>query len=93
MEEVRDFCKAITKQISSSNNEPSTSGSNIVSNTSEPSVYNERKRNPPPSALPSSFLKKKKRPAKPEQSWDKDMVCLPKEYSVNNSEISIPRGV
>ena len=42
--------------------------------------------------MPSSFLKKKKPNIKSELTWDKDIVCFPKNYSKSNAEIPIPRG-
>ena len=63
MEEVRDFFEAVTRNLNSA-----------------PRPANERpkKNKRRPSVLPTMFLKKKKteKHAK-EQSWDKDIICLP----------------
>ena len=81
MEEVREFFEAVTRQLGSS-----SSRSSAESQAS----WKERK----PKCLPSSFLKKAKVSGKKEQQWDKDIICLPKEYAScsGESEIPIPRG-
>lgn len=42
---------------------------------------------------PSSYhLASNKTTAQKEQEWDKDIICLPKDYSEDEKEIPIPRG-
>ena len=78
MEEVRDFLEAVTRQLGDSSHGES-SGS-------------RRSGKRKPKFLPSSFLKKNKTTAQKEQEWDKDIICLTKDYSEDEKEIPIPRG-
>ena len=88
MEEVREFFEAVTRQLGSSsrNNEESQQ----TPSNGESGKGKKRK----PKCLPSSFLKKAKLSGKKEQHWDKDIICLPKDYAScsGKSEIPIPRG-
>ena len=45
-----------------------------------------------PNILLSSFPKKKKKGRSTAQVWDRDIVCLPKEYVKDPHDIPIPRG-
>ena len=87
MEEVREFFEAVTRQLGSSS---SRSSAESQANTSNNESGKKRKLK----CLPSSFLKKAKVSGKKEQQWDKDIICLPKEYAScgGESEIPIPRG-
>ena len=89
MEEVREFFEAVTRQLGSSSSSSRSSAENQA-NTSNNESGKKRK----PKCLPSSFLKKAKVSGKKEQQWDKDIICLPKEYAScgGESEIPIPRG-
>ena len=82
MEEVRDFFEAVTRNLNSAPSNP------------RPANERPKKNKRRPSVLPTMFLKKKKteKHAK-EQSWDKDVICLPKDYIKDPSEIPIPRGL
>ena len=88
MEEVRDFFEAVTRQLGSCSRGPDEGKPNPSS--SESGKGKKRK----PKCLPSSFLKKAKLSGKKEQYWDKDIICLPKDYAScsGKSEIPIPRG-
>ena len=88
MEEVREFFEAVTRQLGSS------SRNNAESQQTPSNGESEKGKKRKPKCLPSSFLKKAKLSGKKEQHWDKDIICLPKDYAScsGKSEITIPRG-
>ena len=88
MEEVKEFFKVMTSQLKSKqqgDDEP-------CSSRSTSSAPESRKRKP--NVLPSSFLKKKKQSTKNVQTWDKEIVLFPKDYTGHgkHKEIPVPRG-
>ena len=88
MEEVRDFLKDITDKLHQSQQQ---TDDQPCSSKSSGSDKHSKKRKP--TVLPTSFLKKRKQPARAIQTWDKEIVLFPKDYSCSKrKEIPIPRG-
>ena len=99
--DTRSITEAVSNAVSTAVSEalsrvmPSNSGDSNRGSNSPSEGGNTRRKRGPSGFMPSSFLKKKhteKKGKEKKKTWTKDIVCLPKDYSVSKEDISIPKG-
>lgn len=93
-ENIREIISsAVSEALNRSSNQQHSSRLGSQSQSGEEQTSSSSgSRQKRPQILPSSFLKKKKPKAVAIQVWDKDILCLPRDYVSNPQDIPIPRG-
>ena len=92
-ENIREIISsAVSDALNRSSHQQQSSRSSSQQNSEDQAGSSSGSRKRRPKILPSSFLKKKSNKGTSIQVWDKDILCLPKEYVSNPQDIPIPRG-